>query len=112
MSSNIRNIDKGTETAYGNHFGRIGDELHSQNQIYLKKLSTGQRLNSTEMRSVMTSIINGLCSDVFISAFLMALILNGEDHDELKAAAEIIRGSCGEDRACSRRRPRQRLSSL
>ena len=93
MSSNIRNIDKGTETAYGNHFGRIGDELHSQNQIYLKKLSTGQRLNSTEMRSVMTSIINGLCSDVFISAFLMALILNGEDHDELKAAAEIIRGS-------------------
>ena len=93
MSSNIRNIDKGTETAYGNHFGRIGDELHSQNQIYLKKLSTGQRLNSTEMRSVMTGIINGLCSDVFISAFLMALILNGEDHDELKAAAEIIRGS-------------------
>lgn len=93
MSSNIRNIDRGKETAYGDHIGRIGDELHLQNQIYLKKLSTGQRLNSTEMRSVMTSIINGLCSDVFISAFLMALILNGEDHEELKAVIEIIRSS-------------------
>ena len=69
------------------------DRLYLQNQIYLKKLSTGQRLNNNEMRSVMTNIINGRCSDVFVSAFLMALILNGEDLEELKAVIEIIRGS-------------------
>ncbi len=69
------------------------DRVYLQNQIYLKKLSTGQRLNNNEMRSVMTNIINGRCSDVFVSAFLMALILNGEDLEELKAVIEIIRGS-------------------
>lgn len=45
------------------------------------------------MRSVITNIINGRCSDVFISAFLMALILNKEDHGELKTVIEVIRGS-------------------
>ena len=93
MSSNIKNIDKGLETTKGDHNNYNTDELNSQNQIYLKKLSTGQRLNNNEMRSVMTNIINGRCSDVFVSAFLMALILNGEDLEELKAVIEIIRGS-------------------
>ena len=93
MSSNTKNMDKGFETTNCDHNNYNTDELNSQNQIYLKKLSTGQRLNNDEMRSVMNSIINGRCSDVFVSAFLMALILNGEDLEELKTAIEIIRGS-------------------
>jgi anthranilate phosphoribosyltransferase len=93
MSSDIKNIDKGLETTKGDNSNYNTDELYSQNQICLKKLSTGQRLNSNEMRFVMTNIVNGRCSEVFISAFLMALILNGEDTEELKAVIEIIRGS-------------------
>jgi anthranilate phosphoribosyltransferase len=93
MSSNTKNMDKGLETTNCDQTNYNTDELNSQNQIYLKKLSTGQRLNNDEMGSVMNSIINGRCSDVFVSAFLMALILNGEDLQELKTAIEIIRGS-------------------
>lgn len=93
MSSNIKNIDKDIETIKSDQNIITTDRLYLQNQIYLKKLSTGQRLNNNEMRSVMTNIINGHCSDVFVSAFLMALILNGEDLEELKAVIEIIRGS-------------------
>ena len=93
MSSNTKNMDKGLGTTNCDQTNYNADELNSQNQIYLKKLSTGQRLNNNEMRSVMTNIINGRCSDVFVSAFLMALILNGEDLEELKAVIEIIRGS-------------------
>jgi len=93
MSSNIKNIDKDIETIKSDQNTITTDRVYLQNQIYLKKLSTGQRLNNNEMRSVMTNIINGRCSDVFVSAFLMALILNGEDLEELKAVIEIIRGS-------------------
>jgi anthranilate phosphoribosyltransferase len=93
MSSDIKNIDKGLETTKGDNSNYNTDELYSQNQICLKKLSTGQRLNSNEMRFIMTNIVNGRCSEVFVSAFLMALILNGEDTEELKAVIEIIRGS-------------------
>ncbi len=92
MSSNNKKIDKDLETTKCDHNRYDTDDLYSQNQVYLKKLSTGQKLNNTEMRSVMTNIINGRCSDVFISAFLMALLLNGEDLEELKAVIEIIRG--------------------
>ncbi len=93
MSSNIKNTDKDIETIKSDQNIITTDRVYLQNQIYLKKLSTGQRLNYNEMRSVMTNIINGRCSDVFVSAFLMALILNGEDLEELKAVIEIIRGS-------------------
>jgi anthranilate phosphoribosyltransferase len=93
MSSDIKNMDKGLETTKGDNSNYNTDELYSQNQICLKKLSTGQRLNSNEMRFIMTNIVNGRCSEVFVSAFLMALILNGEDTEELKAVIEIIRGS-------------------
>jgi anthranilate phosphoribosyltransferase len=93
MSSNIKNIDKDIETIKSDQNIITTDRVYLQNQIYLKKLSTGQRLNNNEMRSVMTNIINGRCSDVFVSAFLMALILKGEDLEELKAVIEIIRGS-------------------
>jgi len=93
MSSKIENMDKRPETTNIDHNYCNTDELYSQNQIYLKKLSTGQRLNGCEMSSVITNIINGLCSDVFVSAFLMASILNGEDSEQLKAVIKIIRGS-------------------
>lgn len=93
MSSNNKNIDKDSEATNCDNNIYDTDDLYSQNQIYLKKLSTGQRLNNNEMRSVMTNIINGRCSDVFVSAFLMALLLTGEDLEELKAAIEIIRES-------------------
>jgi anthranilate phosphoribosyltransferase len=93
MSSNIKNIDKDIETIKRDQNTITTDRVYLQNQIYLKKLSTGQRLNNNEMRSIMTNIINGRCSDVFVSAFLMALILKGEDLEELKAVIEIIRGS-------------------
>ena len=93
MSSKIENMDKRPETTNIDHNYCNTDELYSQNQIYLKKLSTGQRLNGCEMSSVITNIINGLCSDVFVSAFLMALNLNGEDLEQFKAVIKIIRGS-------------------
>ncbi|MDN5844666.1 MAG: anthranilate phosphoribosyltransferase [Candidatus Nitrosocosmicus sp.] len=93
MSSNNKNMDKDLETTNCDHNIYDTDELYSQNQIYLKKLSAGRRLDNNEMRSVMTNIISGRCSDVFISAFLMALLLKGEDLEELKAVIEIIRGS-------------------
>jgi len=93
MTSKNKNIDTGVGTTNCNYNNYKTDELYSQNQIYLKKLSTGQRLNNNEIRTVMTNIINGRCSDVFISAFLMSLILNGEDLEELKGVIEIIRGS-------------------
>jgi len=93
MTSKNKNIDTDVGTTNCNHNSYKTDELYSQNQIYLKKLSTGQRLNNNEIRTVMTNIINGRCSDVFISAFLMSLILNGEDLEELKGVIEIIRGS-------------------
>lgn len=93
MTSKNKNIDTGVGTTNCNYNSYKTDELYSQNQIYLKKLSTGQRLNNNEIRTVMTNIINGRCSDVFISAFLMSLILNGEDLEELKGVIEIIRGS-------------------
>jgi anthranilate phosphoribosyltransferase len=93
MSSEIENMDKRPETTNIDHNYCNTDELYSQNQIYLKKLSTGQRLNGCEMSSVITNIINGLCSDVFVSAFLMALNLNGEDSEQFKAVIKIIRGS-------------------
>jgi len=93
MTSKNKNIDTDVGTTNCNYNSYKTDELYSQNQIYLKKLSTGQRLNNNEIRTVMTNIINGRCSDVFISAFLMSLILNGEDLEELKGVIEIIRGS-------------------
>ncbi|TVP39531.1 anthranilate phosphoribosyltransferase [Candidatus Nitrosocosmicus arcticus] len=93
MTAKNKNIDTDVGTTNCNHNNYNRDELYSQNQIYLKKLSTGQRLNNNEIRTVMTNIINGRCSDVFISAFLMSLILKGEDLEELKCVIEIIRGS-------------------
>jgi anthranilate phosphoribosyltransferase len=93
MSSNDKDLEKGLETTKDDYNVYNIGTLDSQNQKYLKKLSAGQKLDINEMRSVMISIINGRCSDVFISAFLMALVLTGEGPDVLRAAIETIRGS-------------------
>ena len=93
MTSENKNIDSGIDKTYYNHNNYKIEESYSPNQIYLKKLSTGQRLNYKEIRTIMTNIINGHCSDVFVSAFLMSLAIKGEDIEELKAVIEIIRAS-------------------
>ena len=93
MTSKNKNIDSGKDKTNCNQNNYKTDESYSQNQIYLKKLSTGQRLNYKEIRTVMTNILNGHCSDVFVSAFLMSLAIKGEDIEELKAVIEIIRAS-------------------
>ena len=93
MTSENKNMDSGIDKTNYNHNNYKIEESYSQNQIYLKKLSTGQRLNYKEIRTIMTNIINGHCSDVFVSAFLMSLAIKGEDIEELKAVIEIIRAS-------------------
>lgn len=93
MTSKNKNIDTGREKTNCNPNYNNIDESYSQNQLYLKKLSTGQRLNYKEIMTVMTNIMNGHCSDIFISAFLMSLALKGQDIEELKAIIEIIRAS-------------------
>jgi anthranilate phosphoribosyltransferase len=93
MTSENKNMDSGIDKTNYNHNNYKIEESYSQNQIYLKKLSTGQRLNYKEIRTIMTNIINGHCSDVFVSALLMSLAIKGEDIEELKAVIEIIRAS-------------------
>jgi anthranilate phosphoribosyltransferase len=93
MTSENKNMDSGIDKTNCNPNNYKIEESYSQNQIYLKKLSTGQRLNYKEIRTIMTNIINGHCSDVFVSAFLMSLAIKGEDIEELRAAIEIIRAS-------------------
>lgn len=93
MTSENKNMDSPIDKTNYNHNNYEIEESYSQNQIYLKKLSTGQRLNYKEIRTIMTNIINGHCSDVFVSAFLMSLAIKGEDIEELKAVIEIIRAS-------------------
>lgn len=67
--------------------------ITSQNYLYLKKLASKQRLNKKEVVTVVTNIMNGYCSDIFISSFLMALVLNEESLDELQATLESIRSN-------------------
>jgi anthranilate phosphoribosyltransferase len=93
MTSENKNMDSGIDKTNCNPNNYKIEESDSQNQIYLRKLSTGQRLNYKEIRTIITNIINGHCSDVFVSAFLMSLAIKGEDIEELKAVIEIIRAS-------------------
>ena len=57
MTPKNKNIDSGIDKTNCNHNNNKIDESYSQNQIYLKKLSTGQRLNYKEIRTVMTNIM-------------------------------------------------------
>ena len=47
----------------------------NQNQCILKKLSEKKNLSRTEIFDVVSNILNGECSEIFISAFLMSLLI-------------------------------------
>jgi len=48
-------------------------------------------LSRNEMRSVMTQIMTGICSDLEISAFLVAMRMKSESIDEIYGAVTIMR---------------------
>ena len=63
----------------------------TQNQCILKKLAEKKNLSRTEIFDVVLNILNGECSEIFISAFLMALLLNGENLDEISGTVKAIK---------------------
>jgi anthranilate phosphoribosyltransferase len=65
----------------------------NQNHYILKKLSEKKNLTSKEIFDVTTNILNGDCTEIFISAFLMSLLLNGESVDEIKGMVEAIKSN-------------------
>jgi anthranilate phosphoribosyltransferase len=69
------------------YFGRN----RAQNQYILKKLSDKKNLTGKEIFDVVLNIIDGDCSEIFVSAFLMALLLNGENLDEISGTVKAIK---------------------
>ncbi len=69
------------------------DNIINQNQHILKKLSKKKNLTSKEIFDVTTNILNGDCTEIFISAFLMSLLINGESVDEIKGMVEAIKSN-------------------
>src|SRR5919107_1946633 len=67
--------------------------IKNQNHYILKKLSEKKNLDSREIFNVVSNILNGSCSDVFISAFLMSLLIKGESFDEIAGTVEAIRSN-------------------
>jgi anthranilate phosphoribosyltransferase len=63
----------------------------AQNHYILKKLSEKKNLTEKEIFDVVLNIINGDCSEVFVSAFLMSLLLNGENLDEISGTVKAIK---------------------
>ena len=61
-----------------------GSEATKENQLFnkliLKKLSRREHLSQQEVTEVIGNIINGNCSDIFISAFLMGWTVKGQTH--------------------------------
>src|SRR5919112_1890740 len=70
-----------------NHLGQNGN----QNQYILKKLSEKKDLTSNEIFDVISNILDGNCSDIFISAFLMSLLSKGETLNEISGTVKAIR---------------------
>ncbi|HSA74634.1 MAG TPA: anthranilate phosphoribosyltransferase [Candidatus Nitrosocosmicus sp.] len=74
-----------------------GSEATKENQLFnkliLKKLSRREHLSQQEVTEVIGNIINGNCSDIFISAFLMGLMVKGETHVEFSGVVEAIRSA-------------------
>lgn len=62
------------------------------NQYLLKKLVSTKKenLSTEELKSMITNILNGNCSEIFISAFLVSLTLKGETYEEMKSSMEVI----------------------
>jgi anthranilate phosphoribosyltransferase len=68
-------------------------DIQNQNHHILKKLSKKKSLTSKETFDVISNILNGNCSEIFISAFLVFLISNGETIDEIKGTVEAIKSN-------------------
>ena len=72
------------------------DSLEESQLLYkliLTKLSRKEHLNRDEIAVVIRDIIEGKCSNIFISAFLMGLVINGENHIELAGVIDAIRSA-------------------
>ena len=69
------------------------DNVKNQNHYILKKLSEKKNLDSREIFDVISNILNGDCSDTFISAVLMSLLINGETFDEISGMVEAIKSN-------------------
>lgn len=69
------------------------NDIKIQNRNVLKKLALKKNLTSKEIFDVITNIINGKCSDIFISAFLISLLIKGENLEEIKGVVEAIQNS-------------------
>ena len=67
------------------------DQYQNQNHYILKKLSEKKSLTIKEVFDVVSNILDGSCSDVFISAFLMSLLLKGESLDEISGTVKAIK---------------------
>ena len=67
------------------------DQYQNQNHYILKKLSEKKNLSIKEVFDVVSNILDGSCSDVFISAFLMSLLLKGESLDEISGTVKAIK---------------------
>ena len=63
-------------------------DIKNQNHYILKKLSEKNNLDSREIFNVVSNILNGNCSDAFISAVLMSLLIKGETFDEIAGTVE------------------------
>jgi anthranilate phosphoribosyltransferase len=59
----------------------------------LKKLSEKKDLSNNEAFDVVLDIIGGNCSDVFISSFLMGLIIKGEALEEIRGTFQAVQSS-------------------
>ncbi len=68
-------------------------ENHLLNRLVLKKLARNEHLDHDEIFQVIRNITSGKCSKVFVSAFLMALAVNGENHNEYSGVIEAVRSA-------------------
>jgi anthranilate phosphoribosyltransferase len=67
------------------------DQYQNQNHYILKKLSEKKNLTIKEVFDVVSNILDGSCSDVFISAFLMSLLSKGESLDEISGTVKALK---------------------
>jgi anthranilate phosphoribosyltransferase len=74
-----------------NHSLQTLEEIRFLSQGILKKLSQNKHLNHDEINNVMVNITNGKCSDIFVSAFLMALAVNGVNYHEYSGVIKALR---------------------
>jgi len=68
-------------------------DIKTQNTYILKKLISKRNLTNKEISEVITNIIKGKCSDIFISAFLISLLIKGENLEEIKGVVEAIQNN-------------------